>query len=362
LSVEYWADEDSPTDGYFDPISLLGAKTPELDLGIHYSRISENGRRVMRYSKVTRFESTSPGGSNTFPPNTDGDKSKADKKSDADEDDEIVDEDANEPEKYEQEDEEVPKGALSEGDIQQLVAAMTPLIDEAVDARIAMMSAPKEGDLGQLSDSDPAADPEEEIDPDAVDDLDDDRDDEDDTDPFTEEDDDMADENTVPVVDEDDDKKKAVKYAKDNADLRVKYEREVKARRNAETELTALKSRVDSIEASGRKATRYQKLSALQNEGYVLDPDEEIAEVESFADDQFTKHCERIVAKYQRVPLGQLPIPASPKYDGTKQGAADKYEKCVAKAKDNCLAAHQQGKQLDYAAELKRLVEESSAA
>ena len=34
LSVEYWASEDDPTNGYFDPISLLGAETPELDLGI----------------------------------------------------------------------------------------------------------------------------------------------------------------------------------------------------------------------------------------------------------------------------------------------------------------------------------------
>lgn len=360
LSVEYWANEDEPTNGYFDPISLLGAKTPELDLGIHYSRKAGDGMRVLRYSRVTRFEATSPGGSNSFPPAGLGDDDDNKKVAKDDPEDEVVDE---EPEKYEHEDEpeEVPQGALSEGDIQQLVAALTPLIDEAVDARIAMMKEPAEDSLGQPGDDEE----EEEEDLEDMEDLDAIGDEESAEYDETElnpddEDDDMADEKTPPV-DELDDKKKAVKYAKERDEIKVKYEKEVKARRAAETELTDLKSRVDSIESTGRKAVRYQKLSSLQSEGYVLDPDEEIIEVESFADDQFDKHCDRIVAKYQRVPLGQIPIPPSEKYDGNRKGKAEKYERACEKAKENCLSAAEKGESLDYGRELKRLLEETAA-
>lgn len=58
LSVEYWASDDNPTGGYFDPISLLGAETPELDLGI---RFSKSGLKAARYSRLAmpiRYEYT----------------------------------------------------------------------------------------------------------------------------------------------------------------------------------------------------------------------------------------------------------------------------------------------------------------
>lgn len=59
-SVEIWP-EDSPEDRYFDPIALLGAETPRRDLGIlRYEKTGDKTRKI-RYSI--------PSGSNTFVPN-----------------------------------------------------------------------------------------------------------------------------------------------------------------------------------------------------------------------------------------------------------------------------------------------------
>lgn len=99
-SVEYWADKEDPTGGYFDPISMLGAETPELDLGIHYSADpSDPGRTLMRYQKVLRYEATMAGGApNTYVPS-------------------LADE-REQPERYE-------AGSLSPADIQQITGIAT---------------------------------------------------------------------------------------------------------------------------------------------------------------------------------------------------------------------------------------------
>src|SRR5207247_1502041 len=57
VSVEFWAERKSPSEGYFDPISVLGAETPELDLPLHYAK--RGGQQMVRY------QAACPGGSNT---------------------------------------------------------------------------------------------------------------------------------------------------------------------------------------------------------------------------------------------------------------------------------------------------------
>ncbi|QDU25596.1 hypothetical protein ETAA8_06660 [Anatilimnocola aggregata] len=56
ISVEFWQDASDPGTGFFDPISLLGATTPELDLGLHYEKTKDAAnRRLVKYAKVERF-------------------------------------------------------------------------------------------------------------------------------------------------------------------------------------------------------------------------------------------------------------------------------------------------------------------
>lgn len=348
LSVEYWADEDDPTNGYFDPISLLGAETPELDLGIRYSA-GDHGRRVLRYSKVLRFEATAPGGSNTYVPGgTDDDK-----------------------ETYSKDD----PMTLSEQDLAQLTAALQETIQAMVaDAVAAAQTQPEElpeeeglSPYGKMckymADEDEAGADEfyGGLDEDGLSSLSGELE--------SDEDEDRRGQMTAYMArymaDDscDEDKPSPEKYAKlkaDAADYRQKYQKEVTMRRQAETELQDLKSRVGKIEADGKRAVRYQKLTSLQAEGYLVEPDEEIQDVAALTDDAFEKHCDRIVTKYQRVPLDTLPVPASQKYDGRdRKSKSEKYAKqAAAKVQE----ARKKGEKLDYATVLNELIEADTDA
>lgn len=81
---------------------------------------------------------------------------------------------------------------------------------------------------------------------------------------------------------------------RENADLKAKLAA-------AEGQLN---ERLAALETKERKVTRYSRLSQLREEGFVLDPDEEVAETLAHDDATFDKHCERIVKKYQRLPVG----------------------------------------------------------
>src|SRR5690606_880244 len=62
VSVEYRFTSSAPANGYFDPISLLGAETPELDLGIRYGRRNSADMQVLQYASAV------PSGANAFIP------------------------------------------------------------------------------------------------------------------------------------------------------------------------------------------------------------------------------------------------------------------------------------------------------
>lgn len=100
-SVEIWP-ESSPDKRYIDPIAVLGAETPRRDLGLVYSK--GNQQPKLRYEMAGAF----PGGGNTY---IAGDNVKRNEK-------------------------ESPAMALSPEDIQQIVEALRPTIEDIVDSRL----------------------------------------------------------------------------------------------------------------------------------------------------------------------------------------------------------------------------------
>jgi hypothetical protein len=384
LSVEYWAETDDPDGGYFDPISLLGAETPELDLGVHYSADPSNpNRQLMRYQRVIRYEAASPGGSNTYAPGTD-----------------------ERPNRYE------AGGTLSQADIQQIIAALAPTIKQAVSEEMASLRPVGDDPEGLLStedDAEPMADPEsldavfgdDSIDPEAPGDDDSDLDDPTDTDdddsvidesgdePSAEIDDMIADakpskkkkpaqysklsgepdpveEPTMATEAEvaryqkerDDYKKKVGDLTIENQELRAKYQK-------ASESNTALEERVMALETGKRKAERYSKLGDLQSKGFTFDLDDEIKDCEEMTDSQFDRHCDRIVAKYQRVPTGlaangvKLAGPARTGADSERDAKKrDRYSKLAMESVQASRRNPDKAAHLDYASELKRLLAE----
>ncbi len=286
LSVEYWADKDDPANGHFDPVSLLGAETPELDLGIHYQRNRE-GKTIMRYQRAIRYQAATPGGApNTcLPGMVSGKKKKNDY--------------AKEP------------GSMTPEDLNQLIEAMQPIIKQMVSE--AMNPVPLEGepettpppvddampDEGMPPAGDPMADA-----PPAGPEMD-----------MGDVPDEVADDEDEPEKYEADGMAKMYRRERDN--YRAKYSKELTARRAAESRLQELESEIGEFRAEKQRVERYSKLKELRDEGFMIEPDEELAEVADLSDNQFAKHCERIQAKYQRVPMGrQIPTERAKKYTG----------------------------------------------
>lgn len=391
LSVEYWCSQSDPGSGYFDPISLLGATTPELNLGVHYAKSegrNTDGSGSSRLIRYSQSQAAYPGGSNTSPPGM-----------------------LKKPEKYSKESSGM--ATLSPQDIQQIVAAITPVTKQLIAEEMAMMKTAMGGQAGgdemggdpladglgdEMGDGDGDelgldGDPDLDI-GDDLDGMDDDADDagDDATDPMgdpmgEEQPDENGDDGELdpdgdgdadlpPEIDDEesdmglgddlddsdmgdlpggdadpdsldaseadegddmaaaDDKKKKRyskesaaaggaeqmtlrQYQKENAELRLRYEKQIVELRTVKDENAALKTSVAAIEAEKMRAVRYSKLSDLRTSGYVLDIDQELTDADEMSQEQFDRHCTKIVKHYQKCPVGQsLPIPASPKYDG----------------------------------------------
>jgi len=412
-SVEYWASKAEPDAGWFDPVCLLGSETPELDLGIHYSK--RGGKQMLRYQAVA------PGGANTYVPSMMSDEDK--------------------PSRYQ-------GGTLSQDDLQQIVAALQPMIEQTVKVQVAAMNPPGGTDTAELNplnaldgmdaggdelDQALAASGEEEAnemsdeldgglgDPLEGDDEpseagplgDDDDSDVDGDDMPGDDDSDVDDEAGLSAPAEESTPKKkpmkadkakkpakekpdqysangresetvsledhmatetpeatVTKYQKQVADLtaerdeyKTKYQKEVESRRTAETDLTTLKGRVDAIEAERRTAVRYQKLFERQSQGYTFELADELKDCEAMTDEQFTKHVdERIPSRYSRVPTPgntkPMPIPATSRLEQDSQRAAEKRARYSKKAMENCLA----NSELTFKAEFDRLLAEDPEA
>lgn len=68
-----------------------------------------------------------------------------------------------------------------------------------------------------------------------------------------------------------------------------------------------MKSTLNGLVLRYRRAEREKQLMALEHEGYMLDQAEEIALCETLNDQQFNAHLQRVRLRYQKAPVGQLP-------------------------------------------------------
>lgn len=280
LSVEYWADKDDPTNGHFDPISLLGAETPELDLGIHYQR-DKSGKSLMRYRRVMRYSAFPGGAPNTSLPGMVSGKAK----------------------KHEYGKEH---GSMSPEELNQLIEAMQPIIKQMVDE--AMNPMPLEGEPETVPPPIEESAPAEGMPPGGppAPGMD--------TPPM---DDDGGEMDMPPPGEPDGDESKATMYRRERDSYRDKYSREVAARRKAEEQLASLQAELGEHKAEKQRVERYSRLKDLQTQGFVIDPDEELADATDMSDSQFDKHLDRIQSKYQRAPVGvRIPTERPKQYTG----------------------------------------------
>lgn len=318
LSVEYWAKKKDPTNGFFDPICLLGAETPQLDLG-QWNLDNEDLKRYQRKGHrgmvCRRYEMTSPAGSNTSPPAMLGDEERHD---------------------YSR---EQGQGTMTPEDISQIVDAFTPVLNAkfeemesrmmaAVDNKLSDAGLSPDDDTDLSDDAPPGDDPnaagappiddamagaappaDSSAPPDAGDaavpaetpaDA-----------PPAESDDAGKDDEDKPAgkfqADETDEVK-LVRYQRERDEYRTKYQKLVTENRALSDENKALAGELETLRGGNVTHTRYKRLAALRDDdGYILDVDAETTESADLTDDQFEHHVERIRRNYQRVPTGGLP-------------------------------------------------------
>lgn len=414
VSVEYWFSKKDPTNGYFDPISILGADTPELDLGLRYGKHGDD-EVCSRFSKNITFDdlaradyaaTSSPGGSNTFVPGMggSGSMSAGQKRRDADQDDDNADDsddNADGSAQYEREScaSDLNGAKLSAASIAQIVEAIRPVVREIIVQELpapqspeqfsAEANAPKSGDVpvtgagaeSTTTDSAPAGA-----------DLDGDGD----TDIAIGEEQPSGMEGGrdaaagskgkpqtsskgkppmfVDLKDKKDDKARSSAQAAGNDDtavaryqkqvddltkerdeLRAKYEKASRESTDKTVELDEIKSRVSAIEADGRRNARYAKLRDLYAEGYVFELDDELKEFADASDEEFARHESRIRAHYQRVPIGRaIPLaPATHIGPNGKEVSPEDRERFAKEAAGNVAKARAEGKSASYGDELK---------
>lgn len=321
ISVEYWGDRNDHTNGFFDPISLLGSETPELDLGIHYSK--DAGDRVcVKYSRLMHYQAApvAAGGTNTSVPTTDLKKKTT----------------------Y-----EAQTTMLTPEDLQSIVAALKPVVQ----AIVAEMNPAPQVDEEMPMDGDTAL-PGDELAPELPGD---------DAAPVEDAADAPPGADAAPAVAEDkpaappvdakadepddkDDEPAVKKYQRERDEISVKYAKVVQER----DELAAL---VEDSKRDARRAVRYQKLAELQGQGYLIEPKEEIADVEDLDDAGFVKFTATVVKKYQRIPVDMIPVARAVDTDGDGKRLA-KYQK---EAFELCEAETKAGRYLPYSEAIDRV-------
>lgn len=312
-SVELWPDE-----GFFDPISVLGAETPKLELGMHYSR-DPQGRDVRRYTAVA------PGGTNVFAPSTG---------------------DADDKPKLKQTYSAEPKTmALSPEDIGQIVEALKSTAEfQWIQAKMQAEAGDGDG-LDADADAGPTAEPagpptELATAPPAK------------AGPPVEKPDDETDKYAADCDPEDEpptggDKDKYSKekpmpdsqVAAERDELKVKYAKAQKDARDYKDRYERLAADVESLKHAKRRADRQSALFDLANAGYQFDADEELTDCDGMDDKGWEKHLERIRTKYARAPIGRsLPQEPAKKFAKSEQDSIDLSNKAKAHALEHGLS------------------------
>lgn len=419
VSVEYWFSKQDPTNGYFDPISLLGAETPELDLGIRYARRhAGRGEMCSRYSKtVIGFgddkqradyaASAMPGGVNTFVPTTAGMQGADHDRQRSGGHDRID---------YDRDGAGRLPSPIDAAAIAQIVEALRPTIAEIVMQMVPVPQPQQQRDASELGDP-YAADLDSGLDADAdVDDADDmagaepfhadsapagpdgpsdlagdaDADNSDSEPSGTDGGKDAAagsapdsrsskkEKHTMSVAtakDKQDDKTRSsqqtaggddtavARYQKQVNDLtrerdeiKAKYEKAVRDASDSKAELKELQDRVGAIEANARHSARYAKLRDLEAEGYQFDIEDELKDFAQVSDEEFARHESRIRAHYSRVPLNGMQL-TRPKSEGPdgNEATSDERARYSKEAAVNVERARREGQHADYGTELKAI-------
>jgi len=332
-SVELWP-ENAPEERFFDPIALLGAETPRRALGLAYAKAQPGRKQPIRYEMAA---AAAPSGTNTFLPS--GGLAKRDA--------------GDEPTKYQQ----APAMPFSPEDVQQLVEALKPTIQTLVSEAMQAVQNPEPdmtgldddfggddlafsepGNLDPMADpmADPAGDPmgdplaggdagreDASLNDEGLDDVGpgdgfDDSGLENDADP-------------IPAEDEDPERyanmgaatagaplanlmNKAApvgpnKFQKQRDEWKLRYQKEKAGREQAIAERDRYKKERDEALKAQRYAKRLADAINLRNEGYTLEPEEEVGDFLHLSDAQWDSHVAHARVRYQKVPLGTVAIP-----------------------------------------------------
>ena len=362
LSVELWAQKDTPNRGFFDPICLLGSETPHLDLGVQrYARKPDTGGRTRTCYSMESTMPAAPAGNNTFVPAVGGMGSDSDR--------EKVDSTVNEPTQYAA---GGNGGSLTPDDVQQIMAALEESMMIIAEAAVAKAMAGGAGAGGAAADplaADPMADPAAALGPGPGDELPPDIGNEMpgeenmDTPPAPSgegegggEEGGGSESESAPSDDDKDGDDKPTQYRRGHDDnSRVDYK---KAHDELLTKYQRMEAELASARGEQTKAIRYQRLSALQNEGILVNPDEEIADCMSMTDEQFAAHENRIRSKYARSRTslpGTKPVAQKPSVSPSDPERAQ-YAK---QARDRVEKYRKEGKEVPYKTALKEVYDEN---
>lgn len=317
-SVELWRKKDYK-DRFFDPISLLGAHTPQLDLGLLYHRATDK-TPIIRYSAVM------PSACNTFVPGDNSQKKQY-------QHDIGSPESANNPDSGDSDmgpsvDEIV--NALEQTDVFQWVRQKMAAEGGGAPGGAPGAGGPPPGmdaPGGDAPMAPPAGGPPPGGPPPAAGD----------------------DKDKMPNADPSADEQKMPYSA--NPDEKVRYAM-------LERENRDLKARVEGIERNARQVTRYSQLERLSLT-HRFNPDEEIKECVDLTQEQFDKHVNRIIQHYEKIPAGgQYALP----YEKPQLRVSDsQQEREIAEiskaAQDYAISERERGNKIDYAAAREHVIQ-----
>lgn len=290
-SPELWLEENIE-DSYLDPIALLGAETPKLDMGLLLYTAERQGRIVERYTAVA------PSATDVFI-----------------------------PEHFEQEDHAM---AFSPEDIQQIVQALEQLdwVKWIKEKMAAEASAASQDDPHQYDEN---GQPSDKIDPEKAKQILEDG--EIDGKPLTE-----------------DQRKMFAAAASRQPDKssRTDAGQQPERYQQLEAELVRLRRDLDSERNSRKNAERYAQLYSLREQfQFDLEREMERCRAEKMSDDGFTDHVAVIQENYQRIPVGHAMPPAI--HAGKPHADKERYEKELHdRARKICERRATRGQQVDY--------------
>lgn len=365
-SPELWLEQDY-ADMILDPIALLGAEPPRLDMGLVYSRMqASDGREVLKYSSMA----ASPGASNVFVP-SDRLQHAADSNPEATMDSNLVSQIVQAMTSLpawqfleslmEQSQGDPPGGGLPAAPPEE------PAMDPAGPPPAAPPVAPASPPAPPMDEppSGPPSEPPMEDEPEkyaALDAMDDEeieqymarRKRRYEAGSLEQDDSGPASGSLDPAPSQ---------YSRSHAGA-MHYAAQAQ---RLQAEKSQLQAEVHRLRAVATDSSRRTKLAELQNDGVILNVDEEMTRVcySRMNDAQFNGHVEAITKNYQRVPLGGLPSGLSGALSdgaisrdtpgaGAQRSAAEQQQRAQysKEATDIVLRGRERGQSLDFGAVL----------